>query len=791
MLIILTVFNVKAQTFNENIISDTEGADFIYAIDIDNDGNIDVLSASINDDKIAWYQNDGSGNFGSEQIISTNADGASYVFASDLDNDGDVDVISASRNDDKIAWYENDGLGNFGSEQIISSNADGAMSIHVADINNDGFIDVLSASFYDNKIAWYENDGSGNFGSEQIISTNVLYATSVFAIDLDNDGNIEIIAASAGNNNIVYFKDSLGSLYSEHIISNNADYPYSIYATDINNDGNIDILISDLDSYLKYHKNVGSSNYASVLVSDLSPTYSVYAEDIDNDGNMDIISASTEDNKIVWYNKCNSYSTINVEACDSYLSPSGYMYTNSGTYVDVIQNNEGCDSIITINLTINNSIEIINQPMNIELCENDTAIFSILVTGTNISYQWKKNGIEIIGANSNSLIINNAELYDNGNYVCDLINTCDTLISNVVTLTVTPLPIIDLNTNYNQCVGSSTTIIANVSSGTPPYDYNWYPIGNTSSITVSPANTNTYTLVVTDNKSCKDTAETIVNVLAPFQEQICMVTVDTISGKNLIIWEKTAGMRTEKYHIYRESVVSGVFNLIGEQLYDEISEFVDSTSNPNTQAYKYKINTVDSVCANESNIDSCIAHKTIHLQASQGIPNGFQLFWTEYEGFPYNTYKIYGREIGIGNYTLVHQTAFGNNTWTDLTTVENMEYIISIEKDTPCFPSSSLKNTKNIYNQSISNVGEYSTDINSISNIKNIYIYPNPCSGRFTVRAENLNKIIITDIKGNIIYVQDDIVEFNNIDLSKETKAVYFVKLISKSGVSTQKIVLE
>jgi hypothetical protein len=87
----------------------------VYAIDIDGDGDNDVLSASFDDDKIAWYINNGNGNFSTEQIISTNADYAQSVYAIDLDGDGDNDVLSASGDDDKIAWYINDGSGNFSS----------------------------------------------------------------------------------------------------------------------------------------------------------------------------------------------------------------------------------------------------------------------------------------------------------------------------------------------------------------------------------------------------------------------------------------------------------------------------------------------------------------------------------------------------------------------------------------------------------------------------------------------------------------------------------------------------
>ncbi len=40
-------------------------------------------------------------------IITKSAEGAQSVYAVDVDGDGDIDVLSASGGDNKIAWYEN------------------------------------------------------------------------------------------------------------------------------------------------------------------------------------------------------------------------------------------------------------------------------------------------------------------------------------------------------------------------------------------------------------------------------------------------------------------------------------------------------------------------------------------------------------------------------------------------------------------------------------------------------------------------------------------------------------
>ena len=121
-------------------------------------------SSSNKDDKIAWYESDGAADPSfTARNISTSADGAYSVYAADIDNDGDMDVLSASVMDDKIAWYESDGAADPSfTARTVATSADAAYSVYAADIDNDGDLDVLSASYLDDKIAWYESDGAAD-----------------------------------------------------------------------------------------------------------------------------------------------------------------------------------------------------------------------------------------------------------------------------------------------------------------------------------------------------------------------------------------------------------------------------------------------------------------------------------------------------------------------------------------------------------------------------------------------------------------------------------------------------
>jgi uncharacterized repeat protein (TIGR03803 family) len=78
-------------------------------------------------------------------------------------------------------------------------------------------------------------------------------------------------------------------------------------------------------------------------------------------------------------NSCeNTYSSITTTACSSYTL-NNQNYTQSGTYIQILNNSQGCDSTITLNLTINHPpvAPTITPEGPITLLEHETATLSI------------------------------------------------------------------------------------------------------------------------------------------------------------------------------------------------------------------------------------------------------------------------------------------------------------------------------------------------------------------------------------------------------------------------------
>jgi len=287
------------------IATSAEGGESVFAIDVDGDGDIDVLSASVFDNKIAWYENDGNEFFTAHDITSypNLAWAARSVYAVDVDGDGDIDVLSASEGDDKVAWYENDGNENF-SEYAITTSADGVWSVYAADVDGDGDMDVLSASNYDDTVAWYENDGSENF-TPHTITASAVWANSVYATDVDGDGDMDVLSASFGNGEIAWYENDGNESFAPHIISVGEIIAFWVYAVDVDGDGDIDVVSNGV----VWYENDGNENFTANTIGDVAR--SVYVVDVDGDGDMDVVS-----DKIDWFENLGSPTSVEIVDID-------------------------------------------------------------------------------------------------------------------------------------------------------------------------------------------------------------------------------------------------------------------------------------------------------------------------------------------------------------------------------------------------------------------------------------------------------------------------------------------
>ncbi|MDM8567789.1 FG-GAP-like repeat-containing protein [Candidatus Halobeggiatoa sp. HSG11] len=296
---ITPALQATAKFSSENVVTTSaDGAYSVYAIDVNGDSYIDILSASYSDNKIAWYENDGSQNF-TTHVITTSVNNARDVYAIDMDGDNDIDILSASKGDSEIAWHENDGSQNF-TTHVVTTSANNARSVHAMDMDGDTDIDIVSASQNDNKIAWYENDGSQNF-TTHVVSTSARNAYSVYAIDMDGDSDVDILSASWDDNKIAWYENDGSQNFTTHNVSTSADSARTVHAIDVDGDSDIDIL-SASDNTINWYENDGSQNFTThVVTNPANGAFSVYAMDMDGDTDIDIVSASASDDKIAWY----------------------------------------------------------------------------------------------------------------------------------------------------------------------------------------------------------------------------------------------------------------------------------------------------------------------------------------------------------------------------------------------------------------------------------------------------------------------------------------------------------
>ncbi len=287
------------------ITTAADNASDVGALDVDNDGDLDIISTSIDDGKLAWYENQGNGTFGTQTLISTTSNPATSLYIADLNGDGYEDIVTTGGTGNKITWNMNNGDGTFSNDSLISNSVTNPYDIVVADLNGDAYPDLLAAIKGENRIVWFENDGEGEFSSDSTITSLTNGVVSVIASDIDNDGDLDVLSASILDNKIAYYvNNGSGQFSGQFIISSVTDSASSVLAADLNGDDFPEIITTSIgDNKISIHSNNSGSisSTQNVISTASNGPNDVEAADLDGDGDLDLMVSSRKDNKIVWF----------------------------------------------------------------------------------------------------------------------------------------------------------------------------------------------------------------------------------------------------------------------------------------------------------------------------------------------------------------------------------------------------------------------------------------------------------------------------------------------------------
>ncbi|MCH7908196.1 MAG: VCBS repeat-containing protein [Candidatus Hydrogenedentes bacterium] len=282
----------------------------VLAVDIDGDGDMDVLGAAYTDDDITWWENtNGLGTAWTEHTIDGAFDGAWAASAADIDGDGDMDVLGAAFNADDITWWENtDGVGTAWTEHTIDANFNGALAVNSADVDGDGDLDVLGTGYWADQIAWWENDdGAGTAWTKHTIQGGFGGARSVYAADVDGDGDVDVLGAAFDADEVSWWEntDGTGTAWTKHVVKTGFNAVRSVYIVDLDSDGDQDFLAAssagDLITWWENLDGTGVSLSEQTIDGSVNGASSIYVADINGDGKLDVLSAANVADDVSWW----------------------------------------------------------------------------------------------------------------------------------------------------------------------------------------------------------------------------------------------------------------------------------------------------------------------------------------------------------------------------------------------------------------------------------------------------------------------------------------------------------
>jgi len=311
---------------------------------------------------------------------------------------GSVSLVANGTQDlEDIFISKLDTAGNFvWAKQIGGTESDVAYSLALDPWNN-----VIVAGMFAGTVDFDPGTGVYNLASTMNTLLNLSTFPDGFVLKLNADGDF-IWVKQLGGEQMDEIKsvqsDAKGNLYTTGFFDGVGSFgSYTLTAE--NGIWVPDIFIAKMDTAgtFVWAKAMGGPGpdcgWGVACSSGNVYTTGVFYSDVDFDPGVGVNIVNGIDGSDIFIHKMictdTSSSNLNIEACNSYMFDEE-MLNASGTYVHVIPNNSGCDSTVTLNLTILTIDHAVIQKNGAELT----------TTQNYATYQWLKDGAILSGSNA-------------------------------------------------------------------------------------------------------------------------------------------------------------------------------------------------------------------------------------------------------------------------------------------------------------------------------------------------------------------------------------------------------
>ncbi len=296
-------------TWSQHLVETSfAGTYSVEPVDLDRDGDLDLLASARVDDAVRWWEHVGTSWY--ERSIDDVFDGARSAIAADLDGDGDMDVIAAADAADDVTWWENRSVHRdtrFWTPTAVSNNSGEYWGVETFDANRDGKLDIVAVasneSDYGDVMLFLQGGTTGSWSTVEL-ADNISGATTIRVADLNYDTNPDLLVAAGGEDTIAWFEGNGAGLFSRRDVATGFNGAADATVADINGDGNLDVVgAAETAGLLRWWENNlgGAPPWTEHMFAPLPGATAVATGDLDGDLDPDVVAVSASLGELTWY----------------------------------------------------------------------------------------------------------------------------------------------------------------------------------------------------------------------------------------------------------------------------------------------------------------------------------------------------------------------------------------------------------------------------------------------------------------------------------------------------------